>query len=114
MNGWIGCDFDSTLAFHDGSTMELGPPIPRMLERVKSWLAAGIEVKIVTARVALNNPIDYNAQQVRKIKAWCIKYLGQELDVTCSKDFRMLELWDDRCVQVEMNTGRILGKSSGL
>ena len=32
--------------------------------------------------------------------------LGVTLAVTCVKDYGMVELWDDRAVQVVMNTGR--------
>ena len=33
-------------------------------------------------------------------------YIGQELEVTHMKDYAMVELWDDRAVSVEKNTGR--------
>lgn len=42
---------------------------------------------------------------VTPIEQWCEKYLGQKLPVTCSKDFGMLELWDDRAIQIVSNTG---------
>ena len=42
------------------------------------------------------------------IRKWCRKYVGCELPVTCKKDFGMIELWDDRCIQVIPNTGRTL------
>ena len=41
------------------------------------------------------------------IKEWCIKHVGQELPITCFKDFGMIELWDDRAIRVEKNTGKI-------
>ena len=50
-SGWIGVDLDGTLAKYgiwDGS---IGEPIPLMVERVKIWIALGVEVKIFTARV---------------------------------------------------------------
>lgn len=40
------------------------------------------------------------------IKAWCLEHLGQELEVTCSKDYGMILLYDDRAVQIIPNTGR--------
>lgn len=71
-----------------------------MVERVKQWLADGMEVRIVTARVG-------NGQAaIFYIKQWCANVFGQVLPVTATKDFQMIELWDDRCVQVEKNTGR--------
>ena len=36
---------------------------------------------------------------------WCEEHIGARLEVTATKDFEMIELWDDRCVQVIMNTG---------
>lgn len=46
------------------------------------------------------------------IHSWCKQYIGQALAVTCVKDYRMFELWDDRAVQVEPNTGRPIGAST--
>ena len=53
-SGWIGVDFDGTLAEYHGyiGPKRYGDPIPAMMERVKEWLAAGVKVKIVTARAA--------------------------------------------------------------
>lgn len=108
---WIGVDFDGTLATYDGfkGLTVLGDPVPAMVNRVKGWLAEGRRVKILTARVAQSvwrpQPEDvYRA--VLAIEDWCEEHLGQRLEVTCIKDFGMSELWDDRVVQVEKNTGR--------
>jgi hypothetical protein len=106
--GWIGVDLDGTLAHYtnwnpDGS---IGEPIQPMVDRVKRWLAEGQTVKIFTARVAVSSGKE---QVIKKIKAWCKKYIGQELEVTNIKDHAMIQLWDDRAVQVERNTGRIIG-----
>src|SRR5690349_14881609 len=107
--GWIGVDLDGTLAEYHGWKGELhvGPPIPRMVDRVKGWLAHGQAVKIITARVSPNQGrAQATITQIEQtIKAWCQTHLGQELEVTCCKDFGMIELWDDRCVQVFTNTG---------
>ena len=106
MSGWIGVDLDGTLAHYEGfgDGKKIGKPIPLMLERVKGWLKQKKEVKIFTARVAYRNE-----GQKRIIKEWCVKHIGQELPITCFKDFRMTELWDDRAIQVEKNTGKIFG-----
>lgn len=40
------------------------------------------------------------------IEEWCRKHIGEVLPVVCTKDFGMVELWDDRCVQVIPNTGK--------
>lgn len=44
--------------------------------------------------------------------AWLVKHGLPDLEVTNVKDFAMLELWDDRCVQVLPNTGEQVGVSS--
>lgn len=107
-NGWIGVDFDGTLAQYDGykGAGILGNPIPIMLDRVKAWLADGITVKILTARAApMGN--DNHEKDIEAIKEWCKTHLGQELEVTCVKDQGMEELWDDRAVRIIKNTGLI-------
>lgn len=108
MSGWIGVDLDGTLAHYDGWKGEahVGEPIPAMVERVKGWLAAGREVRIFTARAGC--PSDMLEAVEAPIKAWCVEHLGQELPITNVKDFGMVELWDDRCVQVVPNTGEIM------
>ena len=109
--GWIGVDLDGTLALYDGwkGPEHIGPPVPRMQERVKRWLAEGEEVRIVTARVS----VPEQAAVVRPIiMQWCVKHIGAPLEVTCSKDYGMVALYDDRCVQVVMNTGELVGGES--
>lgn len=121
MGGWIGVDLDGTLAEYHGWLPDhgVGKPIPAMVERVKQWLAAGIEVRIFTARVSLQGGYsleshrsaddEWKNEQTKIIEQWCLTYIGQKLPVTCMKDFQMIELWDDRCIHIELNTGRILG-----
>lgn len=106
--GWVGFDLDGTIAKYDGwlGVDHVGDPIPSMLARVKAYLDAGREVKIVTARVSHPNDA---AQAGAAVRAWCLLHLGVELEVTCQKDYRMAYLYDDRAVSVETNTGRILG-----
>ena len=68
-------------------------------------------MKIFTARFFEHGQIIYlNNEQtvidvVTPIENWCLKHLGQKLAVTNVKDYNMLELWDDRAVQVIPNTG---------
>lgn len=103
MKGWIGVDLDGTLAHYDTwrGIDHIGVPIKPMVDRVKQWLKDGVSVKIFTARVA-----GRDADQVRAyIDAWCLEHIGQVLPVTNVKDFQMVELWDDRAVQVRCNTG---------
>lgn len=103
--GHICVDMDGTLAHyegwrHDGS---IGEPIARMVTRVKDWIANGIEVYIFTARVCNHDEREY---QIQLIREWCVEHLGLELPITNIKTLDTRELWDDRAVQVEINTGR--------
>lgn len=115
--GWIGVDFDGTLAHYEtweGADV-LGKPIPAMVKRVKEWLANGDDVRIMTARVYSppDDAIRQNdaARALLAIQVWCSLNFGAILPVTCTKDFSMIEMWDDRCIQVERNIGiRVDGK----
>lgn len=97
--GWIGVDLDGTLAHYEGDVRTIGQPIGPMLARVKQWLAQGKTVKILTARAA-------DPHQVAAIRAWLRSVGLPDLAITDRKDFRMTELWDDRAVSVQTNTGR--------
>ena len=108
---WIGVDLDGTLALYHGwkDVSHIGKPIPMMVARVKNWLAEGKRVKIFTARAA-PGPED-PAIAIPYIQEWCKEHIGRVLEVTATKDLGMVELWDDRCVQVHPNTGVPLDKS---
>lgn len=106
---WIGVDLDGTLARYDGwKDGKIGPPIRLMVRRVKAWLKEGKDVRIFTARAG-PQPSWETAEErevmLQRIRDWCFEHLGKELPITATKDFEMVELWDDRCVQVVPNTG---------
>ena len=103
IGGWIGVDLDETLARYDHwrGHHHIGEPIPLMLERVKEWLRQGIDVRIFTARAA-----DPGSPSTPFIEAWCLEHLGQVLPVTATKDYGLIEFWDDRAVQVIPGTGK--------
>jgi len=114
--GWIGVDFDRTLAYrtHDSDKPDVGSPVPAMVDRVKRWLAEGKTVKILAARVGgEQNKGKWGTveQQKEMVEQWCLQHIGQILPVTCQKDGAMIELWDDSVVAVEENTGRQLSPS---
>lgn len=112
---WIGVDFDGTLAHYESKQFPaLGNPVLAMVSRVKAWHAQGIEVRIVTARVGLRRPDNERIEQTLLIQEWCQKHLGFKPRVVCDKDFDMAVLFDDRCIQVEKNTGRLIGEDNGL
>lgn len=130
--GWIGVDFDKTLAYYDkyeGAAV-VGEPIKPMVELVKTFINAGKEVRIFTARVwpitsviraesninnvkyGLGKELDDAIDSAIAIRTWCFKEFGKILPITCVKDPSMIELYDDRAVQVEANTGQIIGYST--
>lgn len=112
---WIGVDLDGTLATYErGDYNKLGPyvfgdPIWSMVERIQKWCAEGIKVKIVTARHSGGRDPVHDQSLAEAIAEWTFTYIGHKLEVTNAKDGFMHELWDDRAVAVETNTGRVLG-----
>jgi hypothetical protein len=108
-NKWVGVDLDGTLAEdmpgapHDD--FYIGPPISRMVERIKQWRAEGIEVRILTARAGHRRNIIY-------IEKWCQEHLGEILPVTDKKDYDMAVLYDDRAIGIERNTGIELAENA--
>lgn len=111
--GWIGVDLDGTLAHYEGwkGIEHIGAPIAPMVDRVKRWIEEGREVRIFTARVATDDEAE-RAMVLSRIDAWCDKHIGHPLQVTNVKDFGMVELWDDRAVQVTTNTGVTVHESA--
>lgn len=115
-NGWIGVDLDGTLAHYDGwNGGAIGEPVPAMVRRVEDWLATGREVRVFTARVAATgkrkasgevDSQEFADAQRLLIQDWTQRHFGARLPVTAVKDFQCVELWDDRAVRVERNTGR--------
>jgi len=86
---------------------DIGSPIEPMLIRVQKWIAEGRTVKIFTARAS-------SPRQVAAIKEWLASCGLPDLEVTNVKDLHMIELWDDRCVQVTTNLGEPVGKKAGF
>lgn len=137
--GWIGVDLDGTLAHYETwkTPTDIGPPVQAMLTRVRMWRADGREVRIFTARVwpitqLIGPGYKFRADKwiqrgeevderklrlvgatlaAKAIQQWCFAHVGEVLPITCTKDYGMIELWDDRAVCVEKNTGRVLGES---
>jgi hypothetical protein len=117
MAGWIGVDLDGTLAEYGGwKGGSIGSPLQPMLERIRGWLRRGQDVKIFTARVSrTNNSATAIAEETAFIQDWLEAECGlPRLEVTAEKDYGMIELWDDRAIQVEMNTGRAKYAREGL
>lgn len=122
---WIGVDLDGTLAHYETweGIQHIGKPIPQMVTRILGWLTAGLEVRIVTARVAPLHGEEVVEEARQYIQNWLKENLYSkypvgflkphqiELKVTHEKDHLMLELWDDRCVQVVPNTGERIDRA---
>ena len=116
-SGWYGCDLDGTLAEYHGfeGLDKIGAPVgvdspDSALNTVKKWIAEGRDVRILSARISHDPKGDGKAA----IEAWTEQYLGRALPVTEKKDAKMITLLDDRAVQVEENTGRIVGGAKAL
>ena len=94
--GWIGVDFDGTLAHYDHyrGNHHTGAPIDAMVKRVRQWLHEGRDVRLFTAR-----------DPHPALKRWMQEHLGQVLPITRTKDSHMVAIYDDRAVQVKRNKG---------
>ncbi|MBD5781563.1 hypothetical protein IEN85_18825 [Pelagicoccus sp. NFK12] len=103
---WIGVDLDGTLAeYHKWKGIDhIGKPIPLMKERVLNWLRDGYTIKIFTARASV-------PEGIAPVEKWLEKHGFPPLEVTNQKDFLMLEVWDDRAIQVVHNTGKAILRS---
>jgi len=116
--GWIAVDLDGTLAYYDEwrGLEHIGEPVPAMVALVQEHLKNGDEIRIFTARVSreyskLEDRSEMSIADIRKvIEDWCERHIGVKLPITCVKDFEMRFLYDDRCIQVEINTGRLVGR----
>lgn len=112
---WIGVDLDGTIAEHywpskgPYDALRIGDPIKPMVQRVKDWLYDGKTVKIFTARVAprqYNIGREYPLLEIKQaIGLWCRTHVGAYLEATCTKDYMMTALFDDRAVQIVHNQG---------
>jgi hypothetical protein len=100
--GWVGVDFDGTLARYDEhrGISVIGKPIEAMVSRIKQWLGMDIEVRIFTARAC-------EPELVTEVQDWLETIGLPRLPITNQRDLDLMQVWDDRVVQVETNTGEI-------
>lgn len=110
---YIAFDLDGTLAKHrraDGSSIdysrEIGEPVPAMVELAKKYLAEGVEIRIVTARMSQEWG-DADAQRAM-IGAWCREHLGITPVIQAHKSGGMICLYDDLAIGVVADTGILL------
>lgn len=113
---WIGVDLDGTLAHYDHLEAwdHIGPPITPMVNRIRGWLNEDKKVKIFTARACdVTNRCYLTGARftlddiTHVVQNWCEKHVrrGWRPEVTALKDYFMVQLWDDRAVQVIPNRG---------
>jgi hypothetical protein len=100
---WTGVDLDGTLAYYERSSSSdvIGEPVATMMALVKKMIKHDIRVKIFTARVQ-------DPEQLPIIRNWLKENGLPELEITNVKDYYMHRIYDDRCIQVEKNTGRLI------
>jgi hypothetical protein len=113
--GWIGVDFDGTLAHYDEwrGADHVGAPLTPMLARVRMWLAEGREVRIFTARVTERAGGEHNIARAA-IEQFCLEHFGRKLKVTNIKDYACVAIYDDRAVGVKSNVGTLLSEEIRL
>jgi hypothetical protein len=104
---WVGVDLDGTLSRDDAAghflpPYPLGEPIPEMIAMVKSLLAAGVTVKIFSARAC-------EPETIPIIQAWAEKHGLGQLEVTNQKDYDLIRFYDDRAIQMVPNRGQSVG-----
>jgi len=102
MEAWIGVDLDGTLAYYDGwkGHEHIGEILEPMEYRIRYWLKHGTKVKIFTARASV-------PEHKAVVEKWLEEHDLGGLEVTNVKDYGCLEIWDDRAVQIEFNTGNL-------
>jgi len=98
-NHWVGFDFDGTISGTDNAghfepPYPLGEPIPEMIETVKSLLAAGIKVKIFTARAC-------EPESIPIVQDWTERHGLGRLEVTHQKDYDLIRFFDDRAIPTD-------------
>ena len=113
-DGWVGFDLDGTLATYEGwkGWQHIGKPTP-LLKKAMLLMKRGVTVKILTARcskVSLAKSGITFEQMEKVIQDWTYFYTGQRLPVVTEKDCDMICFYDDSAVQVEQNTGNIVGQ----
>ena len=103
-----GVDLDRTTATYDGwvSEVDIGEPIGLMCSRIAAWFAAGDIVDVFTARMHPSHGEESVANAEKAIRAWYRDVFGQEpREVTCMKNPKWDDIWDDAVIQVVPNSG---------
>jgi hypothetical protein len=100
----VGFDLDGTLAHSRitvGPPFPIGEPVSEMVEIAKSFLAAGVQVKIFTARAC-------DAENIPLVQDWVERHGLGRLPVTNQKDYDMIRYYDDRAIQIRTNITKLI------
>lgn len=108
-SGWVGVDLDGTLMEYDQweGLFHFGQPIAPTVEFVRSLLSVGHDVRIVTGRARRAELDGAFPRFEEAVMLWTEKHLGRALPLA-AKDHKMIALLDDRAIQIESNTGRLV------
>ena len=105
-DSWLAVDLDGTLAEYSDWSTEIGVPVPKMIQRVRQWVAEGKEVRVLTVRGSVDGEGEASKyKQLIRVYDWVKEHIGTPLEVTHKKDPLMKKLYDDRVQRVEANTG---------
>lgn len=101
--GWIGVDFDGTLATYHGFQGDdvTGDPIEPMVRLVRKYIHEGYDVRLFTAR-----------KPHPALRTWMQKHLGRVLKITNVKDPGLIAFFDDKAINVKKNTGELFGEQN--
>ena len=94
-------DLDGTTAMYSGwkgKKTPIGAPIPKMVEKIKGFLAAGDKVVIFTARAKTST-------DVQEVKKWLKDNDLPDFEVTNVKRPEFSDIIDDKAIEVVANTG---------
>lgn len=96
-------DLDGTMAHYSfwGSLDQIGPPIKPIIDKIKELRAKGERCVIFTARAQIPESKPF-------IEKWCLEHVGEILPIQNTKTLDIVQIFDDRAVSVEHNTGRCL------
>ena len=115
--GGVAFDLDGSLAYYDHfrGVDHIGEPIPASVAKVKALRKEGVDVRIFTARVSpitlagrardAKEAEDELRRVITAIYKWMVEHLGEPLPITCTKDYQMVVMYEDRAIQLIPNTG---------
>ena len=98
-------DLDGTIAEYNGwdkaDGHRIGNPIPAIIKVIKDLRAKGERCVIFSARATVPEARSY-------IEAYCLEHIGEILPMQNTKTLDIVQIWDDRAISVQHNTGKWL------